>query len=250
MSKSFKILLVLLTVSAAYSVFLMGKYFYDLHHGPSVDVALIVRDNGEFNFAGKSGTPVCRVQILRKPDSSVTWTLSSMSEGAAGMSNIKTGGECGKGGFFVLDQKSASLWYADSEQLGRISANGNSINWPWGALCQDGKPIPASTAARVFQFTNVPPAFRDEVKRVFPKLILPEELAKSDSTMAWESISLKDRVKRVSSLRFDEMIFENQTLPECLQQLSDRTSDIIGRGVSFSIYGPLETTMKGLGGFH
>lgn len=92
MSKSFKILLVLLTVSAAYSVFLMGKYFYDLHHGPSVDVALIVRDNGEFNFAGKSGTPVCRVQILRKPDSSVTWTLSSMSEGAAGMSNIKTGG--------------------------------------------------------------------------------------------------------------------------------------------------------------
>lgn len=72
-----------------------------------------------------------------------------------------------------------------------------------------------------------------------------EQLAKSlrDSTVvkapvAWEVIPLKDRVKRVSALRFDEMIFENQTLSECLQQLSDRTSDLIGRGISFSIYGP------------
>ena len=232
MNRTFKIILwILLTVLAVRSVVVVGQYFYNLHHGPGLAAALVFRNNGEFNFAGNSGAPVSNVKILKQPDGSVAFTFSN------GHIPV-TQGKCGKGGFFVLDQKSASLWYADSEQLGRISANGNSINWPWGALCQDGKPLPASTAARVFQFTNVPPAFRDEVKRVFPKLILPEELAKSDSTMAWESNSLKERVKRVSSLRFDEMIFESQTLPECLQQLSDRTNDIIGRGVSFSIYGP------------
>ena len=177
MSKSFKILLLVLSLGAAYSVFLMGKYFHGLHQGPNVDVALVFRDSREFNFTGKSATPVCKVKILRKPDGSVTWTLSSMSESAAGKSNVKTGGEFGKGGFFVLDQKSASLWYADSEQLGRISVEGQNTSWRWGTLCQDGKPTPVTTAKRVFGFTNVPPAFREEVKRIFPKLILPEETA-------------------------------------------------------------------------
>jgi hypothetical protein len=33
------------------------------------------------------------------------------------------------------------------------------------------------------------------------------------------------------------MIFDNQTLPECLKQLSDKTYGILGKGFSYSIRG-------------
>ena len=55
---------------------------------------------------------------------------------------------------------------------------------------------------------------------------------------AWNSLPPKSRAELTSALIYDEMIFENQTLPECLQQLSDRTSDLIGRGLSSSIWAP------------
>lgn len=166
MNRTFKILLLVLSLGAACSVFVMGRYFYNLHQTPDISMALIIRDNGIYNFGGKPGDPTSTVKIVRRPDGSVSWTLSTGSRG-----------ECGKEGFFVLDQKTATLWYADSQQLGRISVEGQNTNWRWGSLCPDGKPISAATAKRVFGFTNVPPAFREEVKRVFPKLILPEETA-------------------------------------------------------------------------
>jgi hypothetical protein len=55
---------------------------------------------------------------------------------------------------------------------------------------------------------------------------------------AWNSLPPKSRAELISALIYVEMIFENQTLPECLQQLSDRTSDLIGRGLSSSIGAP------------
>lgn len=51
----------------------------------------------------------------------------------------------------------------------------------------------------------------------------------------WVSIPLKARAELLSALIFEEMTFHDQTLEECLRQLSDRTSDILGHGVSFSI---------------
>ncbi len=54
----------------------------------------------------------------------------------------------------------------------------------------------------------------------------------------WSILSPKTCVELVSALRFDEMIFDNQTLPECLKQLSEKTHDILGKGFSFSIKGP------------
>lgn len=116
---------------------------------------------------------------MKKADGGFSWTLTTRSIDLKGVSGSNYGNveKAGTNGFFVLDQNSASLWYADSEKIGRFTADGKSTYWLWGALCQDGKPTPVTTAKRVFGFTNVPPAFRDEVKRVFPKLILPEETA-------------------------------------------------------------------------
>jgi len=54
----------------------------------------------------------------------------------------------------------------------------------------------------------------------------------------WSVLSPKTCVELVSALRFDEMIFDKQTLPECLKQLSDKTYGILGKGFSFSIKGP------------
>jgi hypothetical protein len=54
----------------------------------------------------------------------------------------------------------------------------------------------------------------------------------------WSILSPKTCVELVSALRFDEMIFDKQTLPECLKQLSDKTYGILGKGFSFSIKGP------------
>jgi len=54
----------------------------------------------------------------------------------------------------------------------------------------------------------------------------------------WSVLSPKTCVELVSALRFDEMIFDNQTLAECLKQLSEKTYGILGKGFSFSIKGP------------
>jgi hypothetical protein len=54
----------------------------------------------------------------------------------------------------------------------------------------------------------------------------------------WSILSPKTCVELVSALRFDEMIFDNQTLAECLKQLSEKTYGILGKGFSFSIKGP------------
>jgi hypothetical protein len=55
---------------------------------------------------------------------------------------------------------------------------------------------------------------------------------------AWQSLPPKNRAELLSVLIYDEMVFENQTLSDCLQQLSDRTSELTGRGLSSSIFGP------------
>jgi|APCry1669189000_1035189.scaffolds.fasta_scaffold18198_4 hypothetical protein len=55
---------------------------------------------------------------------------------------------------------------------------------------------------------------------------------------AWQSLPPKTRAELLSVLIYDEMVFENQTLSDCLQQLSDRTSELTGRGLSSSIFGP------------
>ncbi len=177
MKKPFKILLLVLAIGAACSVFIMGRFFYRLHHPPGVNVAMIIRESGGYKLQGNANHPTLGVQVLKKADGTFSWTLTARSIDLKGKSGFNCGKieKAGTNGFFVLDQKSSSLWYADSEQIGRFTADGKSTYWPWGALCQDGKPTPDTTAKRVFGFTNVPSAFRDEVKGVFPKLILPEE---------------------------------------------------------------------------
>jgi len=60
----------------------------------------------------------------------------------------------------------------------------------------------------------------------------------ADPRFDWSVLSPKTCVELVSALRFDEMIFDKQTLPECLKQLSDKTYGILGKGFSFSIKGP------------
>jgi hypothetical protein len=172
MKNPFKILLLVL-------LFVLGAAgaikVYNLFRAHKRDVAIIIRESGGYSLLGNSNSPTLGVQILKKPDGSFSWTLAARSIGLNGMGGFNSGNAgTGTNGFFVLDQNSSSLWYADSQQLGRISANGTSTIWQWGTLCPDGKPIPETTAKQV-GFTNVPPAFRDEVKRVFPKLILPED---------------------------------------------------------------------------
>jgi hypothetical protein len=164
------VLLALLAASGAITV-------YSLFRAHTRDVAMIIRESGGYNLPGNTNSPTLGVQVLKKADGSFSWTLTAKSIDLKGMSGSNYGNveKAGTNGFFVLDQNSSSLWYADSEQIGRFTADGKSTYWPWGALCQDGEPTPSTTAKRVFSFTNVPPAFRDEVKRVFPKLILPEE---------------------------------------------------------------------------
>jgi hypothetical protein len=54
----------------------------------------------------------------------------------------------------------------------------------------------------------------------------------------WDSIPPKAKVDILSALIFDEVSFNDQTLGECLTQLSDRTRDLLGHGVSYSIRGP------------
>jgi hypothetical protein len=163
------VLLALLAASGAITV-------YNLFRSHKRDVAMIIRESGGYSLLGNSNSPTLGVQVLKKADGSFSWTLTARSIDLKGKSGFNSGNAgTGTNGFFVLDQNSSSLWYADSEQIGRFTADGKSTYWPWGALCQDGEPTPETTAKRVFGFTNVPPAFRDEVKRVFPKLILPDE---------------------------------------------------------------------------
>ena len=173
MNKTFKIiLLVLLAVLVAAGAITV----YNLFRAHKRDVAMIIRESGGYSLLGNSNSPTLGVQVLKKADGSFSWTLTARSIDLKGKSGFNSGNAgTGTNGFFVLDQNSSSLWYADSEQIGRFTADGKSTYWPWGALCQDGEPTPSTTAKRVFGFTNVPPAFRDEVKRVFPKLILPDE---------------------------------------------------------------------------
>jgi hypothetical protein len=173
MNKHVKILLlVLLAVLVAAGAITV----YSLFRAHKRDVAMIIRESGGYSLLGNSNSPTLGVQILKKPDGSFSWTLAARSIGLNGVGGFSSGNAgTGTNGFFVLDQNSSSLWYADSEQIGRFTADGKSTYWPWGALCQDGEPTPSTTAKRVFGFTNVPPAFRNEVKRVFPKLILPDE---------------------------------------------------------------------------
>ena len=176
MNRTFKtLLLVLLAVLVVTGTIVLRN----LYRAPRRDTAIIIRESGGYNLAGNSNSPTLGVQVLKKADGGFSWTLTARSIDLKGVSGSNFGKveKAGTNGFFVLDQNSASLWYADSEQIGRFTADGKSTYWPWGALCQDGKPTPVTTAKRVFGFTNVPPAFREEVKRIFPKLILPEETA-------------------------------------------------------------------------
>jgi hypothetical protein len=62
-------------------------------------------------------------------------------------------------------------------------------------------------------------------------------LVMADPRFDWSVLSPKTCVELVSALKFDEMIFDKQTLPECLKQLSDKTYGILGKGFSFSIRG-------------
>jgi len=54
----------------------------------------------------------------------------------------------------------------------------------------------------------------------------------------WDSIPPKAKVDILSALIFDEVSFNDQTLGECLTQLSDKTRDLLGHGISYSIRGP------------
>jgi hypothetical protein len=53
---------------------------------------------------------------------------------------------------------------------------------------------------------------------------------------AWNSLPPKSRAEFLSALIYDEMTFDNQTLSDCLQQLSNRTSELTGKGLSSSIW--------------
>lgn len=54
----------------------------------------------------------------------------------------------------------------------------------------------------------------------------------------WNLLSTQCRVELLSALIFDEVSFNNQTLSECLKQLSDKTSGILGKGFSCFIRSP------------
>ena len=125
MNKTFKIiLLVLLAVLVAAGAIILCNFY----RAPRRDTAIIIRESGGYNLAGNSNTPTLGVQVLKKADGCFSWTLTARSIDLKGMSRSNYGNveKAGTNGFFVLDQNSASLWYADSEQIARFTADGKS----------------------------------------------------------------------------------------------------------------------------
>lgn len=80
---------------------------------------------------------------------------------------------------------------------------------------------------------KVNPDIIHDIDRLISKLKKSAQV-KPDSTPRFDLVSLppKARVEILSALIFEEMDFKDQTLQECLRQLSDRTSDSIGKGIS------------------